>query len=252
MENGTLASLDQKLRQRGRGRLGEQVASILTDMIVNGEWAPGELLPSEGELAGAFGVSRVALREATKLLEARGLVNVVQGKGIVVRPPDTSQASDSLRLLLQREATTLMELWQARMILETEIAALACQYVGPVEIEQLEEAYSRILQPDIDHDAAVKEDERFHNILIDLANNLVLRLIMDTIADLLHESRKRTVRRSGAARAMAGHKAVIEALRERNSDAAREAMRNHLEQARQDLEQFVEESPTSTDRIAET
>jgi len=171
----------------------ERVEAALTDLILENTFSPGDLLPSEAELARSFGVSRVALREAMRTLEARGLVETVQGKGILVKEPQSSYASEALSLLLQRKTAALVDLWDARLVLETGIVERACKRATPDELDALGESIARWRQPDVDIETLVQEDERFHTILVQASHNPVLALLMTTIADLLRESRRQVI-----------------------------------------------------------
>ena len=217
------------------GKLPDQVEETLTNLIVEGSLKTGEFLPSGGKLAQMLGVSLVVLREALRSLEARGLVEIQHGKGVLVKAADSSSASELLRLLMQRKGMTLADLWQARTILETEIAALAAAQASPEQIETLQEA---VLGFGSTRDVAtlVELDTRFHDTLIEAAGNPVLGLLMETISDLVREGRKAALSSAPPDETMEGHRAVLEAVCARDPHAARQAMRVHLQQARQELE----------------
>jgi len=212
----------------------ERVEAALTDLILENTFSPGDLLPSEAELARSFGVSRVALREAMRTLEARGLVETVQGKGILVKEPQSSYASEALSLLLQRKTAALVDLWDARLVLETGIVERACKRATPDELDALGESIARWRQPDVDIETLVQEDERFHTILVQASHNPVLALLMTTIADLLRESRRTTLQ-VGPGPDVAGHTAILNAIVQKDARAARQAMIDHLQHARHDL-----------------
>jgi len=230
----SLSSVEDAIPHIGRASVRERVQEVLTDLILRGTLKPGDQFPSEAKLAKSFGVSRVVLREAMKALEARGLVEIIQGKGILVKEPGSSYASEALSLLLRRNVATMMDLWQARVMLETGITELACQKATPEQLETLREAISSWAEPNADLETLVAEDERFHTILVQATDNPVLELLMETIGDLLLESRRATLA-SGPGPDLAGHTAILEALVNRDPDAAREAMLAHLQHARDDL-----------------
>ena len=105
-----------------RGKLRDRVVESLTEMILESDLKPGDQLPSQQELTEKLGVSRVVLREAVQWLEARGLVEAIHGKGVVIKTPDSASTLRSLHLLLKRNSTTLADLWQVRSFLEPEMA----------------------------------------------------------------------------------------------------------------------------------
>src|SRR5512146_2102839 len=97
-----------------RGTLADQVTARLLEYVQAQHLKPGDLLPSETSLANSFGVSRPVIREALKNLEGKGVIEIVNGKGALVRPID----SDPLRLFFQRamqlEYGTILELMEIR------------------------------------------------------------------------------------------------------------------------------------------
>ena len=227
-------SLGHRIPRLGQTSIRERVQEVLTELILDGTFGAGDQFPSEAELAKSFGVSRVVLREAMKALEARGLVEIIQGKGILVAEPRSFQASEALSLLLRRKMTTMVELWDARVVLETATADRACQRITPDQLETMRQALSRWSQPNIDIGTLVAEDERFHMVLVQASQNAVLALLMKTIADLLRESRKTTLT-FGPGPDIAGHTAILNALEEKDRGAVRRTMLAHLQHAKDDL-----------------
>src|SRR5512140_2333475 len=115
------------LQKLSRGTLAEQVTDNLLSFIESQHLKPGDLLPSETSLAGSFGVSRPVIREALKNLEGKGVIEIINGKGALVRPID----SDPLRLFFQRamqlERSSMLELMEIRKGMEVQAAALAAE-----------------------------------------------------------------------------------------------------------------------------
>src|SRR5215467_9240661 len=103
-------------------RLYEEVARDLGEAIGQGRFAPGEFLPTEQELAKGYGASRNVVREAVKLLTARGLVEVLHGRGARVTPRYQWQLLDQLVHLMSEDRQIPQDLLELRRILEVEIA----------------------------------------------------------------------------------------------------------------------------------
>src|SRR5579885_1859440 len=93
--------LEGRLKPLDRERLYETVVSQLETLIIDLQLAPGTALPPERQLAERFGVSRTAIREAVKVLAQKGLVDVQQGRGILVAHPDHHSISESIHLLMR-------------------------------------------------------------------------------------------------------------------------------------------------------
>ena len=126
------------LPKLSRGTLAEQVTDNLLAYIEAQHLKPGDLLPSETSLATSFGVSRPVIREALKSLEGKGIIEIVNGKGAIVKPID----SDPLRLFFQRamqiERSTMLELMEVRKGLEVEAATLAASRRQSKDLDAIE------------------------------------------------------------------------------------------------------------------
>ncbi len=209
-------------------KLVPQVVEHLRGAILSVAARGGDALPSEGELAKMLGVSRTVLREAMKHLQAQGLVLMSQGKRPRIRPADSQAAVESLDLLLQRTKGALRHLVEARRPLECEIAGLAAERVRP---EQIEAAAREVdaLRDATDLDAQIEADVRFHRLLAEATGNPVFLTLLDTVAGLLRESRRRTLGKHGMGVAVDHHREILEAVRRRDPAAARAAMARHLD-----------------------
>src|SRR5919198_624715 len=126
------------LPQVGRPKLGEQVARVLEERILSGEWSPGAAIPPEQQLALQLGVSRTVVRDAVKTLSARGLLLVRQGIGTTVAEPTDGAYSDAIFLLLLRSGTTVREVLEARELIEIAVAGMAAQRRADEDCDRLE------------------------------------------------------------------------------------------------------------------
>ncbi len=113
--------------------LSDQLAERVQTAILAGEFAPGDSLPTEPELAEQFGVSRAVVRDATRLLMARGLVDVQHGKGVFITDPENPVFGDSLLLSLRRVNATAWDVEQFLQISVPEWIALAAETATPEE-----------------------------------------------------------------------------------------------------------------------
>jgi len=110
-------------------RASEEVVDQIKEAIYSRQLLPGDRLPSERELSEQFGLSRMTIRDALRVLESTGLVEIKVGAsgGAYVREPNLEMLSDSLSSFLRLKKTTLLELTEARKIIETATAELAAQ-----------------------------------------------------------------------------------------------------------------------------
>lgn len=196
-------------------------------MILDSAARGVEELPSEGELAERFEVSRTVLREAMKQLEAQGLVRMSQGRRPRVRPADPQAAIESLDTLLQRTQGSLVHLAEVRRPLESEIAALAAERAEAVDLESAAKAVDDLASATT-LDARIEADVRFHRELARATRNPVYVLLHDTLDGLLRASRRETLGRHGVQVALDHHRAILEAVRRRDPAAARAEMERHI------------------------
>jgi DNA-binding FadR family transcriptional regulator len=208
-----------------------QVAAHLTRRIVNGEISDGRG-PSELDIAREFGVSRVVARETLKVLASLDIVDVAQGRRVVVRPPaEWDYLSPLLIEWLPAEVVgeLLQELDQMRMLLEPELAAMAAAIVTDETLERLRDEIGRMAALEGDPNAYLEVDHEFHMEICRAANNRILDRIMYSARWLGTASRRITNEDSDAlCKATADHTEIYEARVARDPDRARAAMRKHL------------------------
>ncbi|MFY0639176.1 FadR/GntR family transcriptional regulator [Maricaulis maris] len=207
-------------------RLYNQIARRITAMIDEGKFPPGSRLPGERDLAVQLGVSRVTVREAQIALQAQGRIEVRTGSGAKVLPAKPS--SDALPTI---EA---FELTQARTMIESEAAALAATMITDDELEKLDQLVSK-MSDDSENDEALHQDadREFHltiarasknAAIIDMIERLwrfrteidEIRTAYDSICGISPDMR------------LSEHRDIALALRERDPDKARSAMRRHF------------------------
>jgi DNA-binding FadR family transcriptional regulator len=119
--------------------LADQVAEAISEGILSGDWQPGDALPTEPELSQEFGVSRAVVRDATRMLVARGLVEAQHGRGVFVTESQTKALNDALLLALRRSGATVWDVEQFEQMVFPEVCALAAIEAAAVEITQIEQ-----------------------------------------------------------------------------------------------------------------
>lgn len=217
-------------------RLYEQIVQQIEDSIVKGDLKPGDQLPAERELAQRFGVSRTAVREAVKALREKGLVEAYSGRGTFITDSTTQAVRHSLDLMVKiGQPDGFTHLAEVRSILEPEIAALAAQRIQDTELVTMREAVALMDRASNDPEAYIEADLDFHLALAEGAANPIILSLLDSIVGLLREQRLRIFRvPGGPERGQVHHKQILEAVEHRDPEKARDAMRAHLLQVRQD------------------
>jgi GntR family transcriptional repressor for pyruvate dehydrogenase complex len=226
------ASLFQPIRPR---RLYEAIVGQIRDLIADRHLQPGDRLPSERELAEVLNVSRASVREALRVLAAMGWVEVRPGDGTFVREPHAPLDPAIWGSLSER--TFLLDLLEARRIVEREVAVLAARRATPEDLDQLQELLSRRAAELASGRRDLETDLLFHQMLAEATRNPVLSSLVRSLNEMWLVSREALARApSSPHQAHHFHAAILEALRRRDEASARKAMEEHMDDMRQDIE----------------
>lgn len=217
-------------------RLYEQIVQQIEESVLKGALKPGDQLPPERELAQKFGVSRTAVREAVKVLREKGLVEAYSGRGTFIKNETSQAIRQSLDLMIKiGQPDGSRHLVEVREILEPEIAALAASRIEETHLTTMREAIAVMDRAKQDPDAFIEADLDFHLALAEAAANPLILSLIDSIVGLLREQRLRIFYVDGGPeRGQFHHKRIFEAIERRDPEGAREAMRAHLKQVRED------------------
>jgi GntR family transcriptional regulator, transcriptional repressor for pyruvate dehydrogenase complex len=227
-------------------RLSDQAVEQIQALIMDGQIEPGTKLPSEGELASQLQISRASIREALRVLESRGVIQVRSGSGAYVSdlPFSFNALTDALEWLVRRKET-LVYLLAVREVLEGFASSLLAQQVSGEVVEKLRvnlndrkevSAGSR----DVDQLSAI--DLEFHQIIADNCGNPVATVIIQSILSQICCSNRAIVRVSGGSDiSTAEHQAIVEALQACDPVQAEQAMRSHLGRVRRELAEIHEQ-----------
>ena len=220
-----------KFKAVPRRRLAEEIADQIERLILAHELEIGDALPAERELAAQLEVSRNILREGVSMLAQRGLVEIRPGSGTYVARPSTEFLRDTLCFFIRLNHSALFDLVEARRCLEAEIAALAAQRATPEDLESFSVHLDALEQAVDDPEAYVEADIDFHEALARTAKNEILQLLLNSIRGALRENIRVLIEHHPTAlhEAMVYHRRIVQAVRQHEPDAARLAMREHLE-----------------------
>jgi len=209
-------------------RLYHTVADQILKLIREGAFPPGTRLPGERELAERFNVSRVTVREAEIALQALGYINIKTGSGVYVLDP-AEKASPGL------PTVTAFELTEARLLFESEAAALAARHISDETLERLGELVETMSDDDPRHeDAAEQADREFHLTIAAASGNAAVQYIVETLWKIrtevpaVREVHSAICAVEDASHRHTEHADVVKALHDRDPLAAREAMQAHF------------------------
>jgi GntR family transcriptional regulator, transcriptional repressor for pyruvate dehydrogenase complex len=207
----------------------ESVLDFLKAQLVNGELKPGDRLPTVVALAEQLDVNPASVREAYRVLETLGILTLGRGKGTYVST-NGSGSTDLLMHLHSAERQSIVHLQEARRLVEPTVAALAAQRATPDEIEAIMEAAIELEQVNKQGTSYVEPDVRFHELVFQAAHNPVLGQFLTAIRERLVDSRRLTKDvPSAIEKAALYHKLIAIAIKERNAEAARSLMSQHID-----------------------
>jgi GntR family transcriptional repressor for pyruvate dehydrogenase complex len=212
-------------------RIYEEIVEQLKELISKGELKHGQKLPAERELAESLGVSRASVREALTALEAIGILDIRPGEGTFIRETSVSTTFAPLTMILEMEQNSISQLMEVRRVLETEIAALAVQRATEEDLAKIEENLNRMKSAKTISEA-VEAGLWFHYAIAEAAHNSILLRMMNTIADLMHNSFR--IQREGlftekGLEVIAEHEAIYNAIRDRDIETAKLRILQHID-----------------------
>lgn len=211
--------------------LAERVSDQILRAIIDNDLHAGDRLPSERELAIAYGVSRTVIREALRGLAASGIVEVRSGIGVSVGFVNASFVSDTIKLFLRgAEQLDYLRIHEARMMVELQIARIACQHATDEDIAALEEIHERMGAALDTPDKSAQADVEFHRLIASATHNPFYGIMLDSLRGVLLQVRKTALMVPGRAhRAYGFHGKILGAIRNHDGEAAFSAMKSHLE-----------------------
>ena len=213
-----------------QARASGEIVSQIEHAIFEGELKRGDRLESERELAERFGVSRITVRDALRVLEARGLVLVKVGAsgGAFVTETNADQVAESISTMILLRRMTLSGLAEARTVVETATCEFAAERADAAAIKRIEQTVEKgrsVVREQAPHTEASMD---FHVAVADAANNELLSATVAAYRDLLVQTLHdmRDVR--SAKMTQKAHEEILDAIRAHDPDAARKLMLEHL------------------------
>lgn len=222
----------------GKGTLSEQVAHQIRDLIARDQLKAGDRLPPMDELTGYLRVSRTAVREAVKLLDAWGIVSVKHGVGTFVAEPGGDALRIPIQLSAERGKSAIRNLLQIREALEPDMAAIAARNASPENIIAIEQTLHTMDLTLDDPAKYVQADLAFHSALAEATGNELFLILIHPIIDLLQDTMGLVQQTPGAMmRAQTFHQELVKHIKAGPGHAqqARATMIRHLAQVRSDI-----------------
>jgi len=233
-----------------RKLLGSQVEEELFQYILNEPVAIGQKIPNEFELAKQFGVGRSTIREAVKGLVSKGILEVRRGSGTFVINTSTLE-EDPLGLGSMDDKYKLaLELFDVRLMLEPEIAAMASKNAAPEDLEHLQTLCRETENLYLEGKDHISKDIEFHTCIARCSQNRVVEVLVPVINSAVMTFANLT-NRLLMQETIETHRAITEAIVKRDPVGARCAMIMHLTYNRQMLMKISEENIRCIDKNRE-
>jgi GntR family transcriptional repressor for pyruvate dehydrogenase complex len=223
----------------------DQIVKLISEGVLN----PGDKLPSELEMTRRFGISRISLREAMKLLEAKGYIESHGRKGKYIRSLADNALTSTIEGMISVDHEKIWELLQVRRIIDSEAAALAARMATAEQIDGLLSFTRQVESLGVDAMVDRREGGRlyakFYNDLADATNNTIFAHIMKSISSILRgalpysRTKLQGVKNSSNA-IFSQHVAILDAVQKRDPAAARAAMLEHIEWLETTLKKILE------------
>lgn len=206
------------------------VFDAIEQQIVTGAIKPGDLLPTETELARQFGVNRSSVREGIRLLEESGLVRRRSGKRLEVTLPHIPDLASRASRLLRLHEVTFRELWEASTAIEPVAARYAAERIMPEEIALLKQNLAEMDRHSGDPDEVLRLDIAFHDLVGQASRNRALVMAREPISQLFMPAghailpRLRTQKRI-----IDAHRAILDAIARHDAEEAESWMLRHMQ-----------------------
>lgn len=240
-----VTSMGAMLEPLERRALPFLVAERLRQAIADGEYLPGQQLPTEPELARQIGVGRTSLREAIQRLKTLGLVEVRSGLGTFVVEAGRADPIITFTAWAAENEFEVSEVFEARLSLEVTAAGLAAERSTSRDEAKLRAAARDHISAETlgSIDDLVQTDEAFHRTLVALGRNALISRLYDILVPDLAQYRRVSLALPGSARRSgADHMAIVDAVAVGDSDAAKAAVTEHISVLRSEVAEAAKAS----------
>ncbi len=228
-----------------QSRVFQDVVEQIQDAIISGQLEPGTKLPAERDLKDMFNTSRGTLREALRVLEQKGLIEIKLGVsgGAIVKRIDAEPIVQSLALLIRSGEVSLKHLSEFRINIESSLVELAAEHATQKDIAELERLFKKAhdCYESKDWQNFLKTDEKMHTYLGIMSQNPVFQFVQKTIHDNIHQyyddflpmNEERTLEN------LTDFKKIIDAIKNGDKDTAAGIIRDHVKRFNKKMQKIV-------------
>jgi GntR family transcriptional regulator, transcriptional repressor for pyruvate dehydrogenase complex len=213
-----------------RQSVSDQVAERILELVRNRTLRAGDQLPTERDLAASLHVSRPSVREAIRGLTLMGIVRSVQGGGAYIGDLDAQSLLEPLQFFISLENVNIQELYDARTVIESNVARRAAQFMTEEGIGALENIY-KLQKATLDDPVRFRiSDGLFHELIWEGCRNAFLSRIGKSLHVIGQEFRQRASETPGVlGQSYSDHRLLLKAIKARKPDAAAQAAAKHMQ-----------------------
>ncbi len=219
----------------------DQIVERIKSQIYDGTYKKGDKLPSELELCKELQVGRSAVREAYRVLQASGYIEIIHGRGAFVLNEDAHFKNEAQNWFLQNNYN-LKDVWVVRHTIENAAVKLAVTGINDKEIQLLEKIQDSFAEAVIQYkvNQMALYDEYFHSYIVEISHNPLLISIYNSISDILRAYRLNSYSLSSSRYyAITLHQELIDALKARDSERAIKAVEHHINVSTENIDNIV-------------
>ncbi|MDM5226031.1 FadR/GntR family transcriptional regulator [Cytobacillus sp. NJ13] len=212
----------------------------ITECYLAGNLKPGERLPSERELASQFNVSRTTIREALRIMELNGFIDIRQGGGSYVKVSSFQSSNEEIMTAVKTENPRVYEMLELRRALEAESAFLAAKRATSADLEKLCTALNNMALSKDNPELGLKADLDFHIGIAEATHNTIFIDLIHTLTEHMRDTIRTTQSHrfkdpSRYSDTMYEHKEIYLAIASGNANWAKELMEGHITKIREEL-----------------
>jgi GntR family transcriptional regulator, transcriptional repressor for pyruvate dehydrogenase complex len=236
--NGQSSAQGRRLTRPARLPL--WLADQIEEDMLGGDHVVDAQLPTELALAESYGVSRQVVREAARLLEDRGLVNIRPGRGMTVAAPSVETIVQRYRSVLRRDKASFAHLMELRQMIEGDMTALAARNRTDADVARMRQALDAARARLDDYEACLEADLAFHLAVAAATQNPFVMTFVEPINTVLRDVYRKPIGYLATQEStLREHGAIADAIDAGDADAARAAAAAHLDRIVDDAAKLV-------------
>ena len=212
----------------------EIIFNQIKESFITGELKPGDKLPAERELSTHFKVSRTSIREALRVLESNGVIEVRPGDGTFIRQSEVQSLINRLsNTIINAEKNLIFEMLEVRRVIETECAFLSAQRASSLDLQNILKALEDMSISEQDEELGLQADLLFHNSIAQAANNSIFAGLVHTLSNQMKDTIRATRQHRFATpghfqETLQEHKDIYFSIALKEADKAKQLMDAHI------------------------